>query len=201
MPQAASKNMKKLVDQKPQNFEYRNMYADALSENSRYQEAIITLQQAQRILAASGNARPDYMLRLAESYARVGEKDSAATYINLLQKKAPVKNQDKLRYVRLLNETGQPEQAFLLFQSLPVKGDPFYLADYSYTNGLLLQTGGKRNESIAEFEKALIANPYLLVAANQIMRSYKAAGQEAKANEVQKSLLALPIQPGPGFKN
>ncbi len=192
--------LKKLVDQKPQNFEYRNMYADALSENKQYYDAIRTLQEAQRILAASGNARSDYTLRLAELYTMLGEKDSSARYINLLTK-ARVKNQDKLRYVRLLSTTGSPEQAFLLLKSLPVKGEPFYLADYFYTNGRLLQADGKRKESIAEFEKALTANPYLLSAVKELIKIYKAEGQEVKANEVQRSLLALPIQLGPGYQS
>jgi len=73
--------LKTLVEQKPQNFEYRTMYADALFENKQFSAAISTIKEAQRILAASGNSRADYNLRIAESYHALGIKDSTDLYL------------------------------------------------------------------------------------------------------------------------
>ncbi|WP_285008386.1 tetratricopeptide repeat protein [Pedobacter faecalis] len=56
--------LSKIVAQKPQHFEYRNQYADALAANGQYETAIATLESAQRILTASGTPRQDFDQRI-----------------------------------------------------------------------------------------------------------------------------------------
>lgn len=193
--------LKKFVEQKPQNFEYRNMYADALSDNKQYEEAIQTLKAAQRILAASGNSRSDYRLRIAEFYTAMGKTDSAAQYLQpFLKEQIQLKELDKLRYVRLLSISGDKERAEQTFKTVSLKGTPFYLSEYHYTHGILLASSGQSGRSMSEFEKAIEANPYFINSYTELVRAYTAAGQEAKANALREKMKSFVIKAVPDYQ-
>ncbi|WP_074590117.1 tetratricopeptide repeat protein [Pedobacter antarcticus] len=193
--------LQKLVLQKPQNYEYRNLYADALAANGNYAEAVKTLEQAQRILAASGNGRSDYTLRIAAFQVAQGNKAAADELIQaFLSGKTPVRENDKLRYARLLIETGHQEEAFKQLNTVKPAIDLYNQADYNYTAGQILLSQGKKAEAVAAWENALGANPYLLEAYGPLKAQYLAANQKSKADALQAKLAQLPVQPGPGFK-
>ncbi|TDQ11342.1 tetratricopeptide repeat protein [Pedobacter metabolipauper] len=201
---ASVKTLKDLVDQKPQNFEYRNFYADALAQNGDFTNAIATLKSAQRILAASGNSRNDYNLRIAEFYHELKNKDSASVYLNpFLSGKWQVRNADQLRYIRLLNETGYRDQASALLNKVSNTGDQIDRADYFYTAGKLKQAqqlgnvdpdGLSRNkllnvpESILLYQQAVANNPYHLSAYRAMLSYYKSVKQDQKAAEAQAGI-------------
>jgi tetratricopeptide (TPR) repeat protein len=194
--------LKELVELKPQNFEYRNLYADALAVNKQYDVAIQTLKEAQRILAASGNARADYNLRIAAFYAAQGNKTTAEEYLQpFLTGKTPVRDGDKLRYVTLLAATGHQQEGAAVFKEISAKGEPFYMADYFYTKGKLNAVGGNKAEAIAAYEQAISLNPYLFLAYTELIPAYVAGGQQAKADALKTSLSGLQIKPGPAFEN
>lgn len=194
--------LKGLVEQKPQNFEYRNKYADALAMNQQYEAAIFTLKEAQTILAASGNARTDYNLRIADFYAANGDKDKAEEYLQPFIKGTQViRNTDLLRYSQLLIKMGHGEKAETVFKTAFPKGNPFYMADYHYTQGKLMAATGKDKATvIALYEKAIAANPYLFPAYSELISSYQTAGQNEKVKALKARLATLKIVPGPGFK-
>ncbi|RQO69926.1 hypothetical protein DBR43_17925 [Pedobacter sp. KBW06] len=194
--------LKELVEQKPQNFEYRNMYADALALNKQYDAAIQTLKEAQRILAASGNARADYNLRIAAFYEAQANKTAAEEYLQpFLTGKTPVRDGDKLRYVTLLAAMGHQEAGASVFKEISAKGEPFYMADYYYTKGKLMAAGGQQSEAIAAYEQAISLNPYLFLAYAELIPAYVAGGQQAKADALKTSLSGLKIKSGPAFEN
>jgi tetratricopeptide (TPR) repeat protein len=194
--------LKELVEQKPQNFEYRNMYADALAVNKQYDAAIQTLKEAQRILAASGNARADYNLRIAAFYAAQGNKTDAEEYLQpFLTGKTPVRDGDKLRYVTLLAATGHQQEGESVFKEISAKGEPFYMADYFYTKGRLMAAGGQKAEAITAYEQAISLNSYLFLAYAELIPAYIAGGQQAKADALKTSLSGLKIKSGPAFEN
>ena len=196
------KVLKKLVEQKPQNFEYRNMYADALAINREYNLAIQTLKEAQRILNASNNGRDDYNLRIAEFYHAIGDKNAADQYIKLLLNKKPqLESDDQLRYIRLLTVIGNQEQSKVNLASVSPKGDPFYEANYLYTQGKVLELTGKNTESALLYEKAILTNPYLFNAYADLLSNYISSGQQAKADALKLKLAGLKIKPGPGYQN
>lgn len=195
--------LKGLVLQKPQNFEYRNKYADALAMNQQYDAAISTLKEAQRILAASGNARTDYNLRIADFYASKGDMDQAGEYLQpFIKGDQAVRAADQLRYSLLLTKTGHIDQAETLFNTIISKGNPFYMADYYYTQGKLRAAKDGNKEAVsALYEKAIAANPYLFPAYSELIINYQAAGEKEKAAAVRTKLAKLKIKPGPGFKH
>ena len=192
----------KLVAQKPQNFEYRNYYADALVMNGQYDDAIATLKEAQRILLASGNARPDYNLRIAEFYQQLGQEDSAKAYLETFSdKKMRLQGRDSLRYIRLLNAGSLNEKADSLFRRLSPGVNPWYDADYYFTKGILLNSGGNNEGSNIAFAKAIELNPYLLEAYISLIKSYKINQENSKINILKVKLNELKTKPDMGYIN
>ena len=184
--------LKSLVVQKPQNFEYRNMYADALIENKQYGEAIQTLKEAQRILSASGNARSDYSLRIAESYHALGKKDSTDLYLKaILNGTKTLRETDKLRFVRLLSKSRKPEISEEIFQTINAKGDSYFMSDYFYTQGIVLEAKGNKIESISNFENAYAINPYHFNACRKLIKNYQDGGQNEKAGSLINTMASL----------
>jgi tetratricopeptide (TPR) repeat protein len=178
--------LKKLVDQKPQNFELRNMYADALAGNKQYEQAITTLKEAQRILTASGNGRPDYNLRIAEFYNELKKKDSANLYLQpFLAGKLYVKGLDQLRYIRLLTQKGYKIKASELLKKVNRAGDNIYTSDYLYTSAKLLQVNHRKAESVALNEKAVQVNPYHFAAYQELIDYAKTKKQAKRISELE----------------
>ncbi|WP_316789011.1 tetratricopeptide repeat protein [Pedobacter frigoris] len=190
--QSAVAVLKNLVAQKPQNFEYRNMYADALAVNGQYPEAINTLKEAQRILSASGNARTDYNLRIAEFYNADGNKDSVNTYLTpFLTGKYQIRGADQIRYINLLIKTGNKEKAADLLKSMNLTGDNFYMGGYLYATAKLQEANGLASESAASLEKAIASNPYHLAAYRDLVAYLKIQKQTLKAGELQEKMRIL----------
>lgn len=174
-----------LVLQKPQNFEYRNLYADALANNGEYQSAINTVKEAQRILAASGNGRSDYSLRIAEFYQALGNKDSTEFYLKpFIAENKPVREDYQLRYTRLLIKAGKADEAAKVYKTIKEEGDQYYLADYYYTGAKLLAAQHQEKKSVPLYEKAIKENPYHVEAAKDLFTYFKNAGQPAKAEQL-----------------
>jgi predicted Zn-dependent protease len=181
------KILKNLVEQKPQNYEFRNMYADALFENKQFGLAISTIKEAQRILAASGNSRADFTLRIAALYHELGQKDSTDFYVNTLYKNSlkNLREADKLRFVRLLNSSRNPEVAEEVFQAIVPKGDFHFMSDYSYTKGLILGSKSNKSESRECYEKAINYNSYNIKAFKNLISIYESQANAIKANELR----------------
>jgi tetratricopeptide (TPR) repeat protein len=185
--------LQKLVEQKPQNFEYRNLYADALTAHAKYQAAIATIREAQRILAASGNARPDYVLKIAENYQAMGNRDSALQYIKpfLSGKMRPVA--DQLRYIRLLATAGFIKEADSAIAKAETKGDNFYLSQLSYTKGHIAQLRNDNTTAIQEFEKALALNRYIPAVYEGLITLYKKSGDAQKVQAITDKMSTIPL--------
>jgi thioredoxin-like negative regulator of GroEL len=194
--ESAVDKLKYLIEQKPQNFEFRNMYADALIENNRFKEAIETMNEAQRILAASGNARLDYTLRIAEANALSGNTANAAALISeLIKGSTRLRENDRLRLIRLLLNNDQLVIAKDIFNQIKPLNEPFYMADYSFTNGLLNEKEGNKTQAISLYQAAITTNPYLIKAYNSLINSYIANGQVKEANELKTKITSLKIIP------
>jgi len=181
------KKLKNLVEQKPQNFEFRNMYSDALFESRQFDLAIFTIKEAQRILAASGNSRTDFTLRIADLYHALGEKDSTDFYVNVLYKKGfkNLREADKLRFVRLLNSSRNPDVAEEVFKAIEPKGDYYFMSDYNYTKGLIFTSKSNKTGSIECYEKAINYNPYHIKALKQLISAYESQTQVIKVSELR----------------
>ncbi|MCZ4245096.1 tetratricopeptide repeat protein [Pedobacter punctiformis] len=192
--------LRDLVAQKPQNFEYRNLYADALATHGNYKTAIETIKQAQRILAASGNARSDYNLRLAEFYSAGNQADSVNYYVNLIKSKsAQLKDNDKLRLARLLSSQKNSEEALKLINSVIVNSDPLLQADLDYTKAKVFENDGNQDQALLMYEQVLKSNPYQFSVYKYLINRYQSVNNTDKVTELLNKRAALKIQPGKLF--
>lgn len=196
-----------LVEQKPQNFEYRTMYANALAANKQYDKAIETLQQAQRILKASGSGRSGFDLQIAEFYNELNQKDSVAKY-QPSSIPAPVRSagggnrnprsgtgEDGFHYVRLLAATGKATEASTILKSFPATGDNAYLSEYAYTQGKI-QEATQPMSAASNYETAIKYNPYFFKVYPWLINYYNKNGQANKSQALKSNLQSLKIQPG-----
>jgi len=184
-----------LVEQKPQNFGLRSMYADALAANKQYSKAIETLQQAQRILKAGGEASSWFNLQIATYYNELGQKDSVTKYLPPPTEFAKYHDETGLYYVRLLNASGKVTEAVEMLKPFPLTGTQAYLSDLAYTQGKL-QEATQPQLAAASYETAIKYNPYLFKAYAWLIKYYNKNGQSAKSDGLKNSLKNLKIQPG-----
>jgi tetratricopeptide (TPR) repeat protein len=193
--------LKNLVEKKPQNFSYRTQYADALAANKQYHKAIETLQQARRILKASGIANPGFDLQVAECYNALGLRDSVTKYLPAANAVGRGRNarstNEVLQYARLLAAMGETDKATHMTFGLSTTTDNATYADYQYTLGKINKA---HDAAVAKnYEAAIKYNPYLFKVYPWLITYYNKSGQPDKAIALRASLKSLKIQPGPGI--
>ncbi|WP_395803349.1 tetratricopeptide repeat protein [Daejeonella sp.] len=183
-----AKNMlKELVEQKPQNYEFRNLYADALFKNKDYERAILTIKEAQRILTASGNSRADFNLRIAEFYQEMGKMDSTESYLKSVKPKS-LRDLDKLRLARLLISNQKITQADEVLTLTNKREEPYFMAEYFYTLAILDEAKSDKKGSIEQLEKVIAANPFHLKAIEKLVECYENEGLKIKAEDLKSRL-------------
>ncbi|MES2808759.1 MAG: tetratricopeptide repeat protein [Bacteroidota bacterium] len=196
--------LQKLVEQKPQNYSFRAMYADALAANKEYDKAIATLQQAQRILKAVGNGNAGFDLQIAEFYNALGKKDSVTKYLNPPASNGGMgrggRGNDTYRNIRLMAASGNAEKALQQIRLLTISTDNAAMAEYHYTNGIVQQANNNDAMAAQSYESAVKANPYLFKVYPWLISYYNKANQAAKADALTAGLKGLKIQPGPGIR-
>lgn len=183
-----------LVAKRPQNYNLRGSYADALMANGRYAEAVTTLLEAQRILEASSSGRPDFELRIAEAYAmQPGKADSLNVYLGkLLVNGIDPDRLDELhnqRLVRLLSKAGKGQEAAALFDKLPQDGDRFYRSSRALSAAQLAVQDGRAEEAIALFEQAIRHNRYQVQAYQGLKDLYN--GDDTAIGRLDRTLEGL----------
>lgn len=192
--------LKKQVDQKPQNYELKGQYADALAANKKYDNAIAVLQASQKILNAAGTPRPDYTLRIAEYYYQSGDADSAAFLIEPLLKNNRAISGYQTRFIRLVANLNRASTAEQLFQALPQSTDNFSKADFFYTKAKVRESKGEMIEAAEDYKQAVALNPYHFAAVFDLMKYYRAMGYTKETNALYEKLMDLKIKPGPAYR-
>lgn len=189
--------LRQLVAQRPQDFGLRGLFADALLATGHDKEAVGTLGAAQRILAASKNADPDFDLRVAEAYEHLRQPDSLTHYLELaLSRKAELDPLIKQRLVRLLLRVGRGPEASAWWATLPTAGSPAYQSSVLLTKALQQPGAGQTAEAVTALSESIRLNPYNFDSQRQLLNLYKAAGRQADAAALQAALQTLAIKPG-----
>ncbi len=135
----ALNQLKSIVLMKPQQYEYRKLYATALIQQKQYETALTSLQEAQRILAASGNGRLDFDLLMADALLGLQRPEQSQLLLQKLPAQWEKLNElDRLQLVRVLVGAGQKEQAKSIFAKLAADGLPAYVQAYQQTAKTLL---------------------------------------------------------------
>jgi len=190
----------RLVQQRPQNYELRGLYADALLGSGRYREAIVTMNEVQRILASGKNPRVDFDLRIAEGYAGLGQQDSAAAVLQLIMPRitrpSALNPLDKQRLVRLLATAKRPNEARTLYETLPTTGTPRYLSSARQSGALLDQLSNRSEAAITGFRESLTYDPANLASYRALATLYRQANRQAELTTLRNAMNQLAIKPG-----
>lgn len=184
--------LEKLVQQKPQNYEYRNFYADALTANHQYKKAIQTLEEVQKILIASGNPRPEYTFRIAENYFLLNQRDSADFYLDQFTSgKLKFPERERLRYAQLLLKMDKVPEAEEVIKKAISKGNPFYLSQYYFLMGQFFESKDDSKSSLENFQKSLKENPYNFEASGKLEKLFLSTGKRQEAEKRNQEKIAL----------
>lgn len=189
--------LRKQVAQRPQNYELRGLFADALLAQGKWGEAVQTVAEVQRILASSQNARTDFNLRLAEGYAGLGRIDSLRKYLSVtLTDKGGLDPMMKQRLVRLMARAGQVAEAQKLYESLPTDWTSLHRSSVQLSKAVLMQQQGKPEGAIGPLLQSIEYNPYNLESQKQLAEIYRKMGNQLGLSKQQTALSQLAVRPG-----
>jgi len=188
---------KDLVDQNPQNFTYRRMYADVLMANDPT-AALEVLEAGQRILASANNERSDYTLRMALIQVNSGEVAAAEEAVGSLDVEG-LDLEEELMLVRIYSELGQIEQAAEIMDSITEPSLPKEKADLAFAAGVLAESSGDNEAAMDHYSAALEYNAYHLEARAALTNLMVAAGDTEAADQLRSEAEELAIPLGPDF--
>jgi tetratricopeptide (TPR) repeat protein len=177
----------KLVALKPQNYALRRQYADVLAAQGNPAEAYKTLEEAQRILAASGAARPDYMLRMAAYQLQLKNIAAAKELIQPITDNKVKLSGETYLLAGVFADIGELQLAEQVLGQLPAPETPLDLAQKQYASGRLLEAKQKNKQAIKAYEAALQTNPYSAEVRQRLIRVLEQERKQRKAEQVRAS--------------
>jgi Flp pilus assembly protein TadD len=181
----AVQTLARLVSLKPQNYTLRRQYADVLAAQGSPAEAYKTLEEAQRILAASGAARPDYMLRMAAYQLQLENTAAAKKLIQPITDNKVKLSGEMYLLAGVLADIGDLQLAEQVLGQLPAPETPLDVAQNNYANGRLLEAKQKNKKAIKAYEAALQTNPYSAEVRLRLIRVLEQEGKQRKAEQVR----------------
>lgn len=186
-----------LVDQNPQNFTLRRMYADVLMANDPA-AALEVLEAGQRILASADNERSDYTLRMALILVKNGEVAAAEESVGTLDVE-DLDFEEKLLLARIHSEMGKMEEAGGLLNEISDPDLPKAKAELAFVNGLVAEASGEQETATEHYRNALDHNAYHLEARAALINALEANGDSEAAGQVRNEAEELAIPLGPDF--
>lgn len=153
--------MDEMVRKKPQNYGFRTQYADALAAHGQFEKALSVLEEAQRILAASGNPRADFSLRMADYYLSLGNSSEALSILEEGFESRTSLRSEMSRVLAVLSKAGLTDRAAKVMQSMRMSSQPYDAAHQQYAMYQYFKATGNQEEAEKAFEKAQSLNPHL----------------------------------------
>jgi thioredoxin-like negative regulator of GroEL len=188
-----------LLAQNPQNFDLRLSTADILIRQAKYEEALATLQEGQRILESAGNSIAGYALRIAWIQATNGNMEESRSWLaeidkdrlgdmdHLLLAEVHILNSDTVQAGTLLTDIAESIQL------------PYQKAEWLSVMGKLALAQNETATARDRYEEALELNPYHLDARINLIRLFSSMDEEAAATELKEEAGKLEVPLGPDF--
>ncbi|MDX5419393.1 MAG: tetratricopeptide repeat protein [Hymenobacteraceae bacterium] len=180
----AERTLAGLVARKPQHYELRQQYAEVLATQGKFEEAITTLEEAQRILTAAGTPRPGYMARLASWYLQSGKPEAARSVLEpVITGKIKARGEAYL-VSRVYAALGETDKAMEELKKQPVQDTPAQSADFLYASGKVWESQDEFKRARKAYEAALRANPYLYEARQSLSQLLLQQGKTSAAEKL-----------------
>lgn len=189
-----------LVEKKPQHYELRRQYADALAAAGRHAEAVETLEAAQRILAAGGHPRVDFMVQIAEIEAARGDLEAARSAIAPVLEGTVRAPAGDPRYLRVLAALGESEHLAREVIRMDRGRTPADAAEAAYTRGWIAEHAGEYDDARLHYADALDANEYHHAARLRLIGLLLREDRGAEVDMIITRAEALPLPPEAGFR-
>lgn len=194
--------LQRLAKLKPQNYNLRGDYADALAVSGRYSEAIATLQEVQRILQSAGRSRPGFAVQIAEFHLRNDDAAAASESIQpILSGRLRADSTDN-RYARVLAALGEQRalDAWLGLQNDSAELSVHARADRDFTRGFIAESAAQLVEAAEWYRRALEQNAYHREARARLVGVLSRPGDHEEAERIRAAALALQLPLGPAFE-
>lgn len=189
---------KDLLDQNPQNFDYRLIYADVLTRQNRIDEALSVLEEGQRILASADNELSSYTLRIAQINFKKGETEKAEEVVNNLSDD-DLGMDEKFLLAELYAMLGLTSEGNEVLDSISETNLPITNAEYEFVRGTLAEADGDTENLEKHYNQSLVMNPYHLSARVALIQLMKKQGNEDAAITLIEEAESLSIPLGPDF--
>jgi len=180
-----------LVARKPQDYELRSRYADVLAARGAYEKAYATLDEAQRILTAAGNPRPDYMVRMAEYKLQLNDTAAAGAAVAPLLTGGMAAPEEQYRLISVYAALGEVAQAEALFARLSKPATVVAAAQHGYALGRLQEAKGNARKAEKAYKDSLQLYPYQPEVRAQLVALLQKAGKDQKAEAIRLAGEAL----------
>ncbi|PKV63251.1 tetratricopeptide repeat protein [Pontibacter ramchanderi] len=189
--QEAERTLAALVARKPQQYELRQQYAEVLATQGKYGEAIATLAEAQRILAAAGTPRPGYMVRMAAWQLQLGDKEAARQLLEPISSGKVRARSESTLLARVYAGLGEAHKAQEELKKQPVQHTPAELADFLFASGKVWEAEKEPKRAQKAYEAALRENPYLYEARQSLVNLLHQHGKNSQAERLLAEGLEL----------
>jgi predicted Zn-dependent protease len=173
-----------LVARKPQHYELRQQYAEVLATQSRYSEAIATLEEAQRILAAAGTPRPGYMVRLAAWHLKLGNQEAARSVLEPVMTGKVRARGEACLLASVYASLGETDKAMEELKKQPVQYSPSQSAEFLHASGKVWEAQHELKRARKAYEAALRENPYLYEARQSLVQLLLNEGKTGAAERL-----------------
>jgi len=190
---------KSLLDQNPQNFNFRLNYADVLMRQQKWDMALSVLEEGQRILSSAGNELPSYTLRIAHIHSLTDNEKSAKELLSDI-KTDRFNWQEKLLFAEVLAELGEVERGFGIVEEVGELKLPSQKAEKAFVLGKLEQSRGNHENAISHYREALENNAYHLQVRALLINLLNNSDMKKEAEALTRQANALEIPLGSDFK-
>lgn len=192
---------KKLVAQKPQNYQHRLQYARVLASNGLAQQAVEILEEGNRILAAAGNSNAQYLTKIAEIQLTLGDTTKAKEVLSPILTGKIRNRSNPYLWIRLLTDIGELEKAEERFRSLEVPRIPYEKSQYLFTAAQMELNRGNTGLAQITLQAAIKSNIYNLPARLKLLQLLDPEKDFYLIKKIATQGTLLPMPPGPYIKD
>ncbi|HEX7117539.1 MAG TPA: tetratricopeptide repeat protein [Longimicrobiales bacterium] len=189
-----------LVARKPQQYDHRLQYAQALVVAGRPDDAVATLEEAQRILDAAGRPRADYMIAIAEIEIARGDTAAARAAVAPIREGRVRVDDGELGWLRVRASLGGAASAAADLADIDDGRTRAERAEIAFTRGWIAARRGSAYRAERAYREALEMNPYHRRARVELARLLAGNGRNDEARAVIAAADTLPLPLGPDFQ-
>jgi len=195
----SSRLFDRLIEERPQNYYFRTVYADVLLQLGLYGRVLELIGPSQQLLSSAGNPSTEFQQQLALAYLGLGDTvELQNSYRDLLPMQEKMER-GKWRQLRLDMELSGLSVLSQKLSKLEIPREPEQLSEYHYLQAKIALEVDQVEVAIDHFQQSLEALPYHMEVRLDYLRLLEALEEKEKARVLVREGLYLPLPPGPFY--